>query len=553
MYECIHLDYPDNSLFAFLASNAKRYPDNCALEYFGARMSYQRLIREIDICANALSGIGIRQGDVVSLCLPNIPQAVIAFYAINRIGAVANMIHPLCAENEIVHALTLTKSRVILALDMVWAKLSRILDQGNLSQIVLVSVKESMPFFVRTAYSLSAKKVKNVPDSVLSWKRLLSHAVSGAAPNHRGKGGDVAAILYSGGTTGKPKGILLTNLNFNALALQSIAGCGCLCAGDRLLSVMPIFHGFGLGVCIHTALNFGATAIILPKFKAAEFHKLLLRYRPNIVAGVPAIYESLLRSKGFGGKDLSFLKCVISGGDSLSPSTKQKLDRLLEAHGSHARVREGYGLTECVTGSCLMPEHCTVAGTVGLPYADTYYKIVHPDTQEELPFGETGEIILRGPSVMRGYLNEPEETRLALRRREDGHLWLHTGDLGYQNEDGYLFFRQRRKRMIVSGGYNIYPQNIEDVIQSHPSVLMCAVVGIPDPIMGQRAKAFVLLSPDAPADDLKAELLALCRKSMATYALPYEIAMVPELPKTLVGKIAYNELIHAQTDGRMAI
>lgn len=549
MYECKHIDYPDCSLYDFLTANAERYINNCALDYFSAKMSYKRLIREIDVCSDALSSLGIKKGDAVSLCLPNIPQAVIAFYAINKIGAVANMIHLLSAENEIIHYLTLSESKIIIAVDMVWGKLKRVLEKVKLEHTVLVSVKDYMPMFTRAIYSLSAKKTAEIPSEILNWKSLLQYAAGNADTNNHGKNDDCAAILYSGGTTGTPKGIMLSNLNFNALAMQSIDGSSCLSAGDKVLSVMPIFHGFGLGVCIHTALNFGATAIILPNFKASEFHKLLFKYKPNIVAGVPAIYESFLHNKDFDGKSLSFLKCVISGGDSLSPSTKKKLDKLLEEHGSSTQIREGYGLTECVTGTCLMPEKCTVEGTVGLPYADMYYKIISPESGEELPMGETGEIILRGPTVMKGYLNEPEETKLALRVREDGQTWLHTGDLGYMNEDGYIFFRQRLKRMIVSGGYNIYPQNIENVINSHKGVLMCAVVGIPDKIMGERAKAFVMLKKDEQADVVKEEIRNLCVKNIAKYSLPYEIEIVSELPKTLVGKIAYNELVKSASDG----
>lgn len=540
-----HLDYPDCSLYDFLKQNAQNYENSCALEYFGKKITYRRLLAEIHRCAKALRHLGIRTGDTVSICLPNIPQAVVTFYAVNCIGAVANMIHPLSAQGELLHALTLSQSKLVIALDMVADKLQEILPQTRASHAVYVSVSEEMPFCLKLAYRLTNRRKPELPRDASRWKAFLSHGDAQAqVPEHHAAGTECAAILYSGGTTGKPKGIMLSNLNFNALALQSIESCGCLRQGDRVLSIMPVFHGFGLGVCIHTVLSFGGTAIILPKFKASEFHKLLFRYKPNVIAGVPAIYESLIRSGAFAGKDLSFLKCVISGGDALAPATKEKMNSMLSAHGCSATVREGYGLTECVTGSCLVPEHSAKLDSVGLPYPDTVYQILDPESGEALPVGEVGEIVLRGPSVMLGYLHEPEETANTLRRHSDGYTWLHTGDLGCMDEEGYVYFKQRRKRMIISGGYNIYPQTIEALIGGHPQVLTCAVVGIPDEIMGQRVKAYVVLrEPAADAAKIESELMASMRQEIAGYALPREIAFVSSLPRTLVGKIAYTELI----------
>ena len=545
MYKCRHIDYPECSVYDFLEQNAEKYPNEYAVNYFSKKISYKALVNEIDQCAKALKAMGVNRNDTVSICLPNIPQAVIAFYAINKIGAVANMIHPLSAENEIKFYLSISESCLIIAIDLIWDKLKNVISDTKIQHTVLVSVKSYMPLTFKVGYWLkSGRKIKS-PINILDWAKFMNHSKEyHGEVNAHGLKSDCAAILYSGGTTGKPKGIKLTNLNFNALALQSIDASGCLKQGDKVLSVMPIFHGFGLGVCIHTALNIGGTAIILPKFSVAEFHKLLLKYKPNVIAGVPTIYEALLQNNGLDKKDLSFIRCVVSGGDSLSVSTKKKLNKFLSEHGCTVSVREGYGLTECVTGSCLMPDINEKINSVGLPYADTYYKIVNPKTKEEVPCGETGEIILRGPTVMDSYLKEPEETKLALQIHEDGNTWLHTGDLGYIDEDGYIYFKQRLKRMIVSRGYNIYPQNIENIIDSHSSVLMCAVVGIADKIKGQKVIAFVVLKDSVNSSDkLKSELYSLCEKNIARYSLPEDIEFINALPKTLVGKIAYNELM----------
>lgn len=545
-----HINYPDCSVYDFLEQNALKYPKNYALDYFSKKITYKELIFEIDKCAKALKAIGINSNDTVSICLPNIPQAVILFYAINKIGAIANMIHPLSAENEVAYYLDVSGSSLIITLDLLWNKLSNVINESKIKNTVLVSVKSYMPLILKCAYTIKNLNNKS-PKGILNWKQFidLSNNYSNKT-NSNGKENDCAAILYSGGTTGKPKGIMLTNLNFNALALQSIEACGCLNKGDRVLSIMPIFHGFGLGVCIHTVLNFGGTAIILPKFSPMEFHELLLKYKPNVIAGVPTIYEVMLQNNKSDNKDLSFIKCVISGGDSLSVNTKYKLNKFLTDHGCQTFVREGYGLTECVTGSCLMPDINDKFESVGLPYADTYYKIVSPQTKEEVGIGEIGEITINGPTVMLGYLNEPEETQMTLRIHNDKKVWLHTGDLGYIDRDGYVFFKQRLKRMIISNGYNIYPQNIENIIDSSNNVLMSAVVGIDDIIKGQKIKAFVVLKDSVNEfDEARREILELCEKNISRYSLPEEIVFVKTLPKTLVGKIAYNELMKGYHNG----
>lgn len=527
------LEYPDSSLYEFIKQRSEANPEACAIEYFSEKITYKKLFKEIDICAGALKKAGIKKGDIVTVILPNIPQAVISFYAINKIGAVASMIHPLSAKNEIAYYIQLTESNIVIALDMIADKLP---EDDNL-KIILASPAQYMPYFMKTAFKVFKKSVKS---PYMKFNEFMKTGET--LPCECGKSHDTAAILYSGGTTGKPKGIMLSNLNFNALALQSIDGCGCLSQGDRVLSVMPVFHGFGLGVCIHTVLTFGGTAVMLPQFKASEFHKLVLKYKPHVIAGVPAIYEYMLRS-GFGNKKLDFIKCVISGGDSLSVSTKERLNKVLKEHGCPVGIREGYGLTECVTGTCLMPEKSSKSGSVGLPYADTYYMIVDHETGEEMPCGESGEIILRGPAVMKGYLKEDKETAATLKKREDGNIWLYTGDMGYCDEDGFIYFNQRIKRMIVSNGYNIYPQNIEEVINSYDKTAYCAVVGIPDSIHGQRVKAFVVLKDNTDIEKAEKDLRALCSEKIAKYSVPREYEFAESLPHTLVGKIAYTELI----------
>ena len=310
-----------------------------------------------------------------------------------------------------------------------------------------------------------------------------------------------------------------------------------------MLSVMPVFHGFGLGIGIHTALVGGAKCILVPNFSVKTYAELLRKKKPNFIPGVPTLFEALLRADKLDKLDMSFLKGVFSGGDSLSVELKHKVDTFLKAHNAKVQIREGYGTTECVTASCLTPVDYAREGSIGIPFPDTCYKIVKTGTIEELPAEEEGEICLSGPTVMLGYLDKPEETAQTLRQHSDGKVWLHTGDLGKMDSDGFVYFKQRIKRMIISSGYNIYPGQLENIIDGHEKVLLSCVIGVKDPYKMQKVKAYVVLRPEfSPSDEIKAELMAYCAERIARYAMPYDIEFRTELPKTLVGKVAYREL-----------
>lgn len=541
-----HLDFPDISLYQLLENSMENRKNLISYNYFGTKRTYKEFINEIDQCAKAFITLGVKYKDRISICMPNTPEAIISFYALNKIGAVANMIHPLSAEREIKHFLNISQSEYIISIDIAFHKINQIAKETSIKKCIVVSAKDSMPFPMKMGYQITkGRKIKLEESSLLwYWKDFIK-----LSKNHRGQvesdfhGEDVAAILYSGGTTGYPKGIELTNLNFNALAMESVEACQCLKERDKVLAIMPVFHGFGLGICIHSVQYFGGTSILLPQFSVKTFDRLLKKYKPNIIAGVPTLFEALLKNKNLEGYNLSFLKCVISGGDSLSISLKKKVDDFLKEHGANIQIREGYGLTECVTGSCLTPMNYYREGSIGIPYPDTYYKIVKPNTEEEVPYGEEGEILISGPSVMKGYLDDEKETKETLRRHKDGFTWLYTGDLGYMDGDGFVYFKQRIKRMIISSGYCLYPQYIENIIDSHPKVLMSCVIGIDHPYKGQVAKAFIVLRNGyIPNDEIILEIKEGCKKNLAQYSWPYEYEFRNELPKTLVGKIAYSKL-----------
>ena len=361
------------------------------------------------------------------------------------------------------------------------------------------------------------------------------------------KGKDIAAILYSGGTTGTPKGVKLTNLNLNASAMQNFEHVGCLRDKDKVLAIMPIFHGFGLSVCIHCVQYFGGTSILLPQFNAKTFDKVLKKYEPNVIVGVPTLFEAMTQNKNFAFMNLSYVTCVISGGDSLSVELKKKFDDWLSKHHSPTTIREGYGLTECCAASCFTPLNYYRPGSIGIPYPDTYYKIVRDGTEIEVPYGTDGEIVITGPTVMDGYMKNRKETKQTLRRHKDGRVWLHTGDEGCMDEDGFVYFKGRLKRMIITSGYCVYPNNIENVIDSHPDVRMSCVIGIPHPYKVTVAKAFIVLKDGVDkSDELLDSIKELVEKNLARFSWPYDYEFREELPKTKIGKIAYNVLIHEE-------
>lgn len=544
-----HLDYPKGSMYEAVRESAitKKKMNSVAYEFQGKKTNYKQFLNKIEVLGKAYKSIGIDEGDMVTVCMPNTPQGVDTFYALNRIGAVPAMIHPLSAVGEIAFYINSTQSKAVLVVDLFYEKVLEALKQvKHPVKVVVAHIKDELPFPLNMLYPLTVKK-KPAPlpkdnKNVIDWSDFISGGKKVKLSDKFPKAEDTAVILFSGGTTGTSKGIQLTNLNMNALAAQVAANAGFTMEGLRMFSVMPLFHGFGLGVGIHTALMASGTCIIIPQFTIKTYARDVKKYKPNVIVGVPTLYEALLRSEGFD-FDLSFLRGMFCGGDSLSVELKKKVDKFLKDHNATIQVREGYGTTECVTASCLTPYDTYREGSIGIPLSDTYYSIVNPNNDTELPYGEEGEICICGPTVMKGYLNNAEETASTLRRHEDGNLWLHTGDLGYMDEDGFVYYKQRMKRLIIVSGINVYPSQVENAIDAHPDVLLSCAVGIPDPYKMHVVKAFVVLRQGVePSDKIKEEIIENCKKNVSRYGVPREIEFRTELPKTLVGKVAYRVL-----------
>ncbi len=551
----LHLDYFEGSMYDAVRKIADERPNGIAYDFMGRSTKYEDFLRETEKIARSLKALGVKKGEKITVAMPNCPQAVCLFYAINLAGAIANMIHPLSAEKEIEFFLNDSESVAAVTLDQFYEKFARASKNTKIKHLIIAKIQDALSLPVKIGYILTqGRKVKMPKDApVVYWKDFLkmSKNVDAVISETKALGyADTAMIserpavtLYSGGTTGTTKGILLTNKNFNALSQQIVAANPMFEKGDKMLAAMPLFHGFGLGVCIHSMLAQGGRCILIPRFTAKSYAKQITKYKCNFIAGVPTLYEALLRLPDMDGADLSSLKGVFSGGDSLSVELKKKLDKFLLEHNCSVQVREGYGTTETVTACCLTPPHMFKEGSIGLPFPDTFIKIVRPGTDEELPYGEEGEILLSGPTMMKEYINQPEETAKTMRRHPDGLTWIYTGDLGTMDDEGFVYFKGRAKRMIVSSGYNIYPGQLENILDAHEKIQMSCVIGVPDAYKMQKVKAFVTLIPGVPAnEETKQELLGYCRKYIAKYAMPYDIEFRDTLPKTLVGKVAYRKL-----------
>lgn len=543
-----HLDYSDKTMSQAVLDTAAAEGDFPAMTFMGRKISYTELAENIELTARSFYALGVRTGQRVLVCLPNVPQAIYCLYGLNRIGAVPSMVHPLSAVGEIVHYIDEASCDVAVTLDQFYAKFLEVRAQRPFSKLVIARVSEELPFPLNLGQKLLTERKfpKLVEDGgTLSWNSLLKlgRAYEGSYVFDEKDCRSEAVVLFSGGTTGITKGIMLSDLNFNSLAQQTAAMSNEEVHHCKMLAAMPVFHGFGLGVCIHTVLFIGGTSILVPRFNVKSYANLIKKTRPNFIAGVPTLFEAITRNEYLDGADLSCLRGVFSGGDSLTVELKKKFDKFLADHHAGIRVREGYGTTECVTASCLTPYNKEKEGSIGIPFPDTYYKICKPGTCEEMPYGEEGEICLTGPSMMLGYINHEEENANTLRRHDDGHIWLHTGDLGVMDEDGFIYFRQRIKRMIVTSGYNVYPSQLENILEGHPAVQRSCVIGVPDPYKMQKIKAFVVLAKGwENTPETIDSIMAHCRKHIAKYAMPYMIEVRDSLPTTLVGKVAYTQL-----------
>ncbi len=538
---------PEGSIYDFVMERSIGKDHLNAISYYGNKISYPMFIKQIDEAARAFRCQGIRAGDVVTICMPNTPEAVISFYALNKIGAISNMIHPLSGANEIKDYINSTKSVMLVMIDLVYEKVKDILKETDIYKTIVVSAKDSMPIWMGVAYTVTkgvSVKRPNPSEAFIYWKDFIAKGkrYDGEVHTYHDPNA-IALILHSGGTTGTPKGILLTNRNINAEAAQIIDKFK-VEEGWSILTIMPVFHGFGLVVSIHAPICLGLEANLLPTFDPKSFDRVVMKNKPNFLVGVPTLFEAFLNNADrMKNEDLSFIKFCVVGGDTMSLPQQRRMNVFLAEHGSKAKMIVGYGMTESVAATITTVGAPDREGAIGIPFPGMHVKIVDPVTREEAKTGEDGEICVSGPTVMVGYLDNEKETNEALQIHDDGHIWLHTGDIGAMDEDGVVYYHQRLKRMIITSGYNVYPQHIEKIIEEHEAVLQCTVIGVPHPYKVQVAKAFIVLRNDyKESGSLKKSIKEHCEMNLAAYAIPKEFDFRQSLPKTLLGKVDYRKL-----------
>ncbi len=541
------IQFTNKSIYEFMKDGVGNDLAYFALNYFENRITYDELLKKIDVTSRGLREYGVKKGDIVTICMPNMPEAIYVFYACNKIGAVADIIHPLSSSEQIKYFLNESKSNYLFLVDFNYEKVCDIIPKTLIHKVILVSPSTSMPRMLSIGYRLTrgAKVVRPEKDEkeYLTWKDFYQIGLASSndfeAKVHKD---DLALILHSGGTTGTPKGIMISNYSFNAIAQQGAVNVIDVRPKDKIVTILPIFHGFGLGICVHTPLCLRVEVILMPEYDANRFYKIWKNDKPHVILGVPTLWEGMMSNKKFNKVDMSQLKYIVSGGDYLRIKDEVRINNFLHQHGAKVDICKGYGMTESVAATCYTFPGVNEPGSIGIPMVGNVFKICKPNSDEELPIGEEGEICVNGPTLMMGYLNNLKETKNIIRKHSDGKKWLHTGDLGYISPNGIVYYTQRLKRMIVVSGFNVYPANIEEVINKHPGVDKVCVVGIPHPYKMHVPKAIIVLKKDYEEKKVLEDLKELCIKELSVYSQPKEYEFRDSLPKTLYGKIDYKSL-----------
>ena len=527
-------DFPRIPLFSLVDRTAEHFPDAVAMSFYGRKIRYREFQALTRKMADVLRRLGVKKGDRVAIMLPNCPQTVITYYGALRIGAVVVNTNPLYVEREMTHQFNDAGAETLVTLDLFYEKSMKTMQKTRLKRIIFTGVQDFLPFFLKFLYPLKAKRegqwveVSPSPgEGVYRWKDLMKEATD-QVKDEEVESEEIALLQYTGGTTGVAKGVMLTHRNLVANAYQVRLWIPSAVEGEeKALAVLPFFHVYGMTTAMNLAVLIAAEMILVPRFEIKQILHIIHKERPTIFPGVPTMYQAINTMEGVHKFDLSSIKYCISGA---APLPLEVMRRFKELTG--AKLVEGYGLTEASPVTHANPlEGVIKEGSIGIPFPDTDSKVVDLETGEDLPVGEAGELCVKGPQVMKGYWNMEDETKKVL--TEDG--WLKTGDIARMDEDGYFFIVDRKKDMIIAGGYNIYPRDIDEVLFTHPKVLDAVAVGVPDPYRGETVKAFVVLKPGETATE--EEIIAYCRERLARYKVPKLVEFRDELPKSLIGKV----------------
>lgn len=533
------LDYPEVPLHHFLEESARRYPALPATIFYDAKLSYSELDALANQIAHALIRMGVRKGDRVALLLPNTPQFVVSFFGILKAGAIVVANNPLYTARELTHQLNDAGATTIITLSKMYPTVQKIIPDTALENVVVTNIKEYMPFVLRTLFTLFREQKDGHRVELAAGHQWFQDWISGQPTGGAGVEvgpDDVAIYQYTGGTTGVSKGAVVPHRALVADTMQIDAWVpGRREGGETYLAVIPFFHVYGMVACMSTTIYQAARMVLLPQFNIEDALKAIDKYKPTFFPGVPAMYVAINNHPEISKYDVRSIRACISGAAPLPVEVKKRFEEL-----TGGKVCEGYGLSEAPTATHCNPINgLNKPGSIGLPLPDVECKIEDLETGEALPAGEVGELCIRGPQLMQGYLNRPEESAETLK---DG--WLHTGDIAYMDDNGYFFIVDRKKDMIITGGYNVYPRDVEEVLYQHPAVQEAAVAGVPHEYYGEMIKAYVVLKEGASVSE--DELIQFCKEQLASYKAPKEVEFRQSLPKTLVGKVLRRVLVEEE-------
>lgn len=536
-------EYPNQNLAAFLVTSAQKFPHRPAMYFMGKTISYKSLLMLSYQMAHVLRGLGVKKGDRVAIMLPNCPQVVIAYYGTLLIGGVAVMTNPLYMERELAYQMKDSGAKLIITLDTFYSRVENIVKETEIKHTIITGVKDYLPLIKKWLYPIKAKKEGLLPvipynNQVHSFTKLIKSAAADPILESVDAEEELAQLQYTGGTTGVPKGVMLTHKNLIANTIQSGNWCHQAQDGqERYLAALPCFHVFGLTCVLNQAIYRAGLMILVPKFEVNMILNLIRKKKPTLFPGAPTMYIALINHPRIKEYDLSSINACISGSAALPVEVQDTFEEMTKG-----RLIEGYGLTEASPVTHANPIWGRrKIGTIGIPFPDTEARVIHPETGEEMPVGEPGELIVKGPQVMKGYWERPEETFDAIRNG-----WLFTGDMATMDEEGYFTIIDRKKDMIIASGYNIYPREIEEVLYEHPSVKEAVVVGVKDSYRGESVKAYIVLKDGAEPDP--ASLEQFCRSQLAAYKVPRQYVFRESLPKTMVGKVLRRKLLEEEEE-----
>ncbi len=543
------VDASEMSMYEVLRLSRDFRPEGPAYSYLGVGANYAEFLEQVDHVSLCYRGLGISEGDRVVICLPNCPQALISFYALNRLGAVSVMVHPLSSASEIAGFIEDCGAKAAITIGMFVGNFPQITEGSTLRTLIVTSPVDPLPA-AKAAIAKMLKKEAKVPriekgSGMIRWKDFLKAGASqpdGTFP--KVSPDDPASILYTGGTTGINKGAVHSNRSFNASAMgMTIASGFKETDGTKILANLPMFHGFGLVTCFHIPVFMAVECVLMPTFSVEQICDIIRKGKANYIAGVPSLFRKIVEHESMRDADLSSVSGVYCGGDSIAYDDKRRFDDFLKAHGSKTYMRIGYGSTEVLAAVALTDRYEERTGSCGLPIPGFSIKVVREGTTEELPRGECGEVCITGPSVMLGYLNNEEETAAVLKKHGDGRIWFHSGDAGYMDAEGRLYFVSRIKRIIVTSGYNVYPTQIESILSEDERIKYSCVIGVPDKQRGEKVVAFIVLKDGVPpTDELLRNVSEHVEKNIASYARPRDYRIIDKMPRTKLYKIDYMQL-----------